>query len=190
MTDNMLEVAPERTPNWREVSSVQELLSFGGLDYDEIPEGVNSLRILSIVDDFEPYFRVKVEFPTPRPGVLELMVARTRFWVDVNGLKEVKSDILWAFFVYAIVQNMSAAAAVSLVRKVTVTTTRLSEDEAELVAVIIGKAGGDPYKKPVNEQAVRKAYANATVSVTELLDSLADKGVIKNRRDGVIQLQL
>jgi hypothetical protein len=189
LIDDGLEVKPKRTIEWKEIHSVQEVLSAIGLDLGDIPREVNDLNQLSAVDGFRPYFRQRLEFPPTKPGTMSYMVPRTRYWVDVKGIKDVKDDILWAAMVYLMVQNLSAAAAVGLVRKVRGITSRLSEDEAEVVAVIIGKSGGDPYKQPVSEQDVRDAYRDATVSITGLLDSLTDKGVITNRRDGMIQLQ-
>lgn len=180
---------PEKKSEWMEVRSIQDALAAMGLDLEEFPNGTQVLQNLADTSGFERCFRVTVEWPKLPNGAVGMLVPRTRFWLDLTAAKSMGNDVFFTGVVFAATQDLPLSAAVALVRKGFGTIKRLTEDEAELVTVIIGKSAGNPYKHPVREQDVRKAYVNATVSVSDLLDSLTDKGVITSRRNGRLQLK-
>lgn len=175
--------------DWTEVHSAQELLATIGVEVEESPGGVEPLKRLADAPSLKPYLRTRTELPTLPPGLSGMLVPRTRCWVDVSGLKSTQSALGWVAVVIAVAQDLTMLGALALAREVLAHSTLLTEDEAELVGVIVGKSEGDPYKHPVSEQTVSDAYKHATVCVSALLDSLTDKGVVKSRRDGLIQLQ-
>lgn len=177
---------------WQEVDSMRDVVE--ALDIGRVGafKGAQLFKILTEVPDYERFFRVENVLPDSsslRPGQIGTLILRTRYWLDVTACKAVGGDAAVVVAIYAATQDLSLAAAVALVRKCLDNFKRLTEDETEVVKVIIELAGSNAYRRSVLEQDILDAYVDATVSINTLLDSLTDKGVIKNRRDGRVQLQ-
>ena len=62
----------------------------------------------------------------------------------------------------------------------------LSEDEEEVVHNILYLSKGHAYSTPVAEALIRTTYTDATVSIDDILNSLAKKGVIRRTDDSLI----
>ena len=95
-----------------------------------------------------------------------------------------------ALAVYSMTLSTPAAFFAATARKLYDNFNLLSEDEAEVVHVMIALAGGRPYTTPVPEAKLHAAYVDATVSLDALLDSLELKKVIQKRRGGRLILSL
>ena len=172
-----------RRAGWTEFRDVSDLGSLLGLNEDDLPDDFLA-RFMSMPNASE-YVTSRTEIPRMPPGVSGYLIPTTRFFVNLSTWRTLFGDATTALVVYTYAQSVPAAAAAAAVRKAHADLRRLSEDEAELVHVIIGLADGrNPYKTPVEESKVQAAYVDATVSLDALLQSLVDKGVIVIRRDG------
>jgi hypothetical protein len=92
-----------------------------------------------------------------------------------------------ALAAYLATHSTPAAAAAAAMRKVGNSVRRLSEEEAELVRIIIHASPGNPYAQPVSETLVRERH-HAPERLDDLLDALQDKGIIKSVRGSRVQL--
>jgi len=63
----------------------------------------------------------------------------------------------------------------------------LSDDESELVHVILHLSRGHAYETPVSETTIRASYQDATLSLDDVLDKLVKRGVAV-RDDGYVRL--
>lgn len=172
---------------WTEFQGVSDLASSLGLNEEDLPDDFLA-RFMSMPNASD-YVTTRTEIPRMPPGVIGYLVPKTRFFVNLSTWRSLFGDATTAMLVYAYAQSVPAAAAAAAVRKAHADLRRLSEDEAELVHVIIGLAAGrNPYKTPVEESKVQAAYVDATVSLDALMQSLVDKGVLVSRRDGRLLL--
>ena len=178
-------VASRRT-GWTEFRDVSDLGSLLGLD-DDLPDDFLA-RFMSMPNARE-YVTSRTEVPRMPPGVIGYLIPTTRFFVNLSTWRSLFGDATTAMLVYTYAQSVPAAAAAAAIRKAHADLRRLSEDEAELVHVIIGLADGrNPYKTPVEESQVKAAYVDAKVSLDALMQSLVDKGVLLTRLDGRLLL--
>ena len=173
--------------SWTEFRDGSDLGSLLGLREEDLPDDFIA-RFMSLPDASE-FVTSRPEMPRMPPGVIGYLIPKTRFFVNLSTWRSLFGDAMTAMVVYMYAQSVPAAAAAAAIRKAHADLRRLSEDEAELVHVIIGLAEGrNPYKTPVEESEVRAAYVDATVSLDALLQSLSDKGVLVSRRDGRLLL--
>ena len=176
-----------RRTGWTEFRDVSDLGSLLGLNEEDLPDDFLA-RFMSMPNASE-YVTSRTKVPRMPPGVSGYLVPQTRFFVNLSTWRDLFGDAMTAMIVYTYAQSVPAAAAAAAVRKAHADLLRLSEDEAELVHVIIGLADGrNPYKTPVKESQVQAAYLDATVSLEALVQSLVDKGVLVSRRDGRLLL--
>lgn len=115
-------------------------------------------------------------------AALGMLVSRTRVFFNVTRFKELRGELVVAILTHQITQDPAAAtlltAAYTLLRNLTV----LSDDEAEVVRVMLALAGSAPHPGVVAEDDVRRAYQDATIELNPILDGLQQKGIIERRR--------
>jgi hypothetical protein len=173
---------------WKEIADADALatqLGFGRIT----PEAAS--RILETITQMpysDRYVKIRIEFPELPPGNIGYMVPRTRIFFNLRRCKEFWGDAMVALATYLFTQSPQAAFIAATIRKVYDNLVLLSEDEAEVIHVLIGLARGDPYGIPVPEEALRSAHTDATVSINDLLDSLERKNVLERRREGKLIL--
>jgi len=118
-----------------------------------------------------------------------LEVAKTRLFINLTEAKKVADDLVIAAVVMIATQNLPLAALLAAARKIRETIRVLSEDETEVVRVIMGLAGGaNAYEVGISEQDVRSAYKDAEVDINKLLDALQTKKILVTQRGGLVRL--
>lgn len=173
---------------WTEVADAGALRTALGFD-PVAPEAF--ARLLDAVTEAphsDEYVKVRTEFPRLPRGLSGYLVPRTRIFFNIRRCKEFWGDAMVALATYLITQSTQAAFIAATIRKTYDNLALLSEDEAEVVHVLIGLSRGDPYVIGVSEEALKSAYTDATVSINSLLDALERKNVIERRREGMLTL--
>jgi len=174
---------------WMEVRQPSDVFAVWGIECPRVVNRDRVLRAMMKTPELRHLLRAEEsdrQVPQGRPTI---WVRGTRFWVDVTGLRRVRDDIAWAGVVDALTLSLTVSAVATVVRQIAERVQVLTEDEAELVTIIISLSKGDPYRRPVDESEIRAAYQDALVSVDDLLQALVDKGVVIARRSGWVQLR-
>jgi len=173
---------------WTEVSDTAEVAALLGVPRAAVTDTVRSVvRKLGLEAG---YLREESAWQTPRePGVMCLEVAKTRLFINLTEAKKVADDLVIAAVVMIATQNLPLAALLAAARKIRETIRVLSEDETEVVRVIMGLAGGaNAYEVGISEQDVRSAYKDAEVDINKLLDALQTKKILVTQRGGLVRL--
>ncbi len=181
-------MADEPRGEWLRVDADgSQVVAASGLQDVEVPEGL--LDWLMQAPGSDQFLVKRIEWPTMQPGTIGLLVPHTQFYFNVSAFGRSWGSALIALAAaLADTEHAEIVIGAAIAGEVCERFKRLTEDEAELVHVIIGKCHGNPYTSPVPERAVMDAYVDAKVSVDDLLQSLEDRGVIRKRRGGAIQL--
>jgi hypothetical protein len=124
----------------------------------------------------------------PTGPAFRLQVPGTRLFINLNACRELKGDILLAFLLWGWSQNLPLSVLMASVRKLGNNLRLLSEDESEVVGVIARLANGDAYGVGVPIATLADAYADASIDLAYLLDSLENKLVITRDRQDQIRL--
>lgn len=139
-----------------------------------------------------PWWRRSIEFPPSRyvngQLVSELMVMRTRYFIDLSEARKVRGDLMIMAAAYMYTGSASAAGGLALAKKAMDTISRLTDDEAEMVRVIMSKAGRNPYEGAVSQEAIGISYVDALIDPGVLLDALEERGVVKRDTAGNVRL--
>lgn len=106
-------------------------------------------------------------------------------YVNVGKLKSMWIDAAIAMGVTLATGGSALPGVLTVIARAVASLRVLSEDEAELVHVIIALANGHAYSRPVPEDELRAAYRDATVSLDDLVEALVERGFAKRRGDGV-----
>lgn len=106
---------------------------------------------------------------------------------SLTGARKSFGDLAVLALDYLFGRLPSPATAVKLTRQLLANLATLDADEAEVVAVIRSLVGGNPYAGSASEARLRAAYADASVSLDDLLASLERKQVVA-RQDGLVRL--
>jgi hypothetical protein len=176
---------------WLEVENAEALVTALGLDASSTEgQGAKLLELIRRAPESSTYLNIKTEYPKSEPGKLGYVVPRTRIFFNFGRCKEFWGDAMVAVAVFSLTHSTPAAFFAATARKLYDNLTLLSEDEAEVVHVLIGLAGGRPYTTPVPESRLHDAYFEATVSIDTLLDSLERKNIIQKRRPDQLILSL
>lgn len=109
-----------------------------------------------------------------------------RVFVSVQEFKRLWLDAVIAIG-FLVASSGSAQSFTVLVGRALQTFKLLSEDESELVHVILHLSQGHAYVTPLSEDVLRKSYTNATISIDELLERIVKRG-IATRNNGSIKL--
>lgn len=176
--------------SWREIEDPQDLADLLGI---ELPDGATDLLDrIGGHPEARAWWRSHTEVPRTQyingQPVLGLQILRTRYFFNVTQARKLKGDLWVIGAVYLYTGDAPTAGIVGAGKKVLDNLLHLTEDETELVRVIIGIAGRRPYQTSVLEDRVRAAYRDATVSVDSLFDSIEAKGIISKERGGKIRL--
>lgn len=177
------------TRDWIEVSDVRDL---GDLLATELPGGSELLAALSRLPGADDWWSTTIEIPPTRyingQPVMELQIMRTRYFFNWSAARKLRGDVFVIATAYAMTSSIPTAGAIGAVKKVLETFRSLTDDELELVGVIMGIAGRRPYEVSVPEKRIRDAYQGASVDVNELLDSIESKAIIRKERGEKVRL--
>jgi hypothetical protein len=173
---------------WTEITDAGALPSELGFDQVAPEAAGRLLEAVTTAPHSDQYIRVETELPRLPRAVSGQMVPRTRIFFNVSKCKEFWGDAMVALAAYLVTQSTQVAFVAATIRKVYDNLVLLSEDEAEVVHVLIGLSRGSPYVIPVSEEALRRAYTGASVSINALLDALESKQVLERRREGMLIL--
>ena len=179
---------------WVEVANLRHVL------YRIDPDAELPVEFLDLIEDviknapggdsvYQQGFNLK-EPPGTRPVILqEGAFGRTRVYVNLGQLKAIWIDLLLAAGVaLSTGGNVPSAVVAGSIRAVS-KVKFLSDDEAELVHVLLSYDGLNPYLVPVPMQLVRSSYEEAALDLDGLIDALASKGVL-DKSDHGLQLQM
>lgn len=136
----------------------------------------------------DEYVKVRTEYPRLPSGLSGYLIPRTRIFFNIRKCKEFWGDAMVALATYLITQSTQACLHCCDNQEDVRQSRPVSEEEAEVVHVLIGLSRGDPYAIPVSEEALKSAYTDATVSINRLLDALERKHVLERRREGMLLL--
>ena len=174
---------------WVEVTSLSVLADVLDLEIPIATDNVLS-AIAALLDEEDGWWRTTSELESrlPKDG-FGYQILNTRFFFNVTEAKRVSGDLVLVAAAYLQTQNLPLSGALGVLRNLKNNLKMLTEDELEVVRVIIGKAGNvNPYSVGVPEARVRDAYVDASVDIDRLLDSLERKKVVEKVRVGKIRL--
>jgi hypothetical protein len=181
--ENPFRIPTTNDPKWVEVKALQGIPSkiapgvefpaaFLGYISDLIHESPNADEI----------FVEGINLDPPGPAIVileESAFLRNRVYVDFAKLKSVWVDAAIALAVALLTGGSGAAplmvGVISGLRRIEL----LSEDEAEVVHVLLGYPDQNPYIRPVPRERLQESYTDATVDLDQLLAKLAQRGVIE-----------
>lgn len=176
---------------WIDVTRPKDLAAVLGIDVSETTKSVYSA--ITVLPHRDSYWVIREE-PAPDQfgdDALGFQVLKTRVFINMTEAKKVRADIYMLGVTYLATQNVPLTTMLGVVRKFAEVLRVLTEDEAEVVRVIVGLAApSNAYSLGVPETQVRAAYQDATVDINSLLDSLASKGIIRTERIGKVRLIL
>jgi hypothetical protein len=174
---------------WGEVASGNEVAAALGMDrLIEGDEPVGLLSALMVAPDSQLWLRARSDDGGGKPGQMDWVVPRTRFFLNVTECRRFWGDAATAAIVYYASHSVPLTIITGSVRKLVNNLKRLTPAEAELVRIIFAAAPGNPYRESVPEADVRRAYRKYRDPIDDLLDAIEKKGVIEKRRGGRIQL--
>lgn len=107
-------------------------------------------------------------------------------YITIDTLKDLWLDALIGLGFYVGTGGSPESLTVAFVRAVKAFKL-LSDDESELIHVILYLSKGLAYTVPVSEELVRASYIDATVSIDDLLDRLVKRGITV-QTEGTVQL--
>jgi hypothetical protein len=168
-----------KTHTWTELSAAEVLVELGVGSASEDPAQV--LSILLTEPSTREFLRIE---PSDTPGQearLEYLVAGTRIFVDKTRLKEFRGDVIAGLGVWALSNSLTWSAAAALFRKGVSSIRHLSEDEVEVVRIVVRRARGD---RVIPTATIARAYAGDRESLSRILSSLARQGVLWQEGDG------
>lgn len=173
---------------WIEVTEAPDFAEVLGVDGASISSELYS--VLTALVGHDSYWMTRHERPEPRPGeLMHAEIFRTRVFLNWAEAKKIRDDIVIFGAVYLTTQSLPLSALLGAARKLKETVSVLTEDETEVVRVIMGIAApASAYAVGVPEGRVRAAYAGATVDIDKLLDSLQAKKILRAERVGKLRL--
>lgn len=176
------------TKEWIEVTEAAQLAEILGVDSSSINSNVYS--VLTALASRDEYWKTRHERPALRPDeLMHSQILKTRIFLNWTEAKRIRDDIVIVGVVFAATQNAPLSALLGAARKLKDTVSLLTEDETELVRVIMGIAApSSAYAVGVPEVQVRDAYVEATVDIDKLLDSLQAKKILRPERVGKLRL--
>jgi hypothetical protein len=151
-----------------------------------LPEGTTWSRILDLlitVPESARFIELRDVPPAYIPGVFQMIVPHTRFFLDMEKFKQLRGDSMLALAVYATTQSAPAAFFASSVRKITENLKLLSDDENEVVKDYLARANNNPYGVGMAVADLQKGFVDTLIPFDAVLSSLEKKGVII-RQDG------
>ena len=124
------------------------------------------------------WLRTETTWPKLPPGVMGHLVPRTRIFVNKARAKELRGDVYATASVYCFTQSLTAASAVSLFRKIANSVKMLTEDEVDLLLVVLGTSSKKPPVRPASLADVQAAYDGEGGDLRARLSALTARGVL------------
>ncbi len=149
-----------RVEGWTEVRDGQELVNALGVAADEA-----TADLLLLAPESDLYLTTRTELPAVAAGTMGYLIPHTRFFFNVSACRQFWGGAMVALTTYLATNSPQASFVAATLRKAYDNLTLLTEDEAELVHVVIGLCSGNPYRVPVREEAVMRSYTDSAVSV-------------------------
>lgn len=174
---------------WVDVTDPNDLAEALGVTLTQSTRDVYSA--ITALPDRDSYWVTRLESPHRRPDdrSMRLEVLKTRLFLNWTEAKKVRDDVVIFGLVFLATQNLPLTTLLGAAKKLKETVRVLSEDETEVVRVIMGIAApASAYAVGVPETRVRAAYNGASVSIDQLLDSLQAKNIIRAERVGKLRL--
>lgn len=172
---------------WIEVTDPAALA--GALSADLDHQSENLYAAVMRIPGSERWWRTSTEVVDGTQGTsLGLQLLKTRVFFNLTEARKLWGDAAVVGTVFLLSSSLPLAGAVALVKKLVENLNLLTEDEAEAVRVIMGLAGPRPYETSVPEAAVRAAFAEATINIGAVLDSLETKKLLRSERGDTVRL--
>ena len=174
---------PRRFASQR-ISTLSDVLE--GLDNSsvDIVDQHKILNYLTSANSTSKLFTERTEWPSANPSLLHFQVPKTSLWVSKTEIRNKRKTILITAFFGAIFFDLPTIA-ISTIGSLLESTTILSSDEIEALAVIAGNADGDPFKTPIPLSRVKASYHEATIDIDAILNSLEDKKVLTRTAESI-----
>lgn len=144
----------------------------------EDSDGIGRAFKVNWVDDDQP-LRVDGRI------VMGYQVPKTRVFINLGTFKDLWIDAAIAIAAAMTTDTSGASAAIRAAVKSVQALRLLSEDEAEVVHVLLSLSGKSAYSEPFSEDVLRRSFVDATYSISDLLDSLEKKKIIVREPAGI-----
>lgn len=161
------------TPN-----AAAKLLGVEVADEDSVN---GALALLLTTPDTDDFVRGD-DFAPGKVRDLEYRVPRTRLFVNVERLKDVRGDALAALAVWLISNSPTWAAAVAALRKVASAIRLMTADEANIYEAVLRETTSA--SRSVSTGRLIKSSGIRRRQLEVLLDAMVVKGLVERDRDG------
>ena len=165
---------------WVEATPVEvaEMLGVSGPDEDLIQDALALLCTDPESRDF-----IRGEEPSQRPAQdLEYRLRRTRLFVNVERLKDVRGDALAALAVWLMSHSPTWTAAVAALRKASSAIRIMSNDEVRLYETVLQETNRTT--RSVSTGRLVKVSGVRRRELEALLELMETRGVLERDRDG------
>lgn len=173
--------------NTVEVADMSTLLAALQASRDDL-QAISYQEMLDLLADSG----VVVTVPeTPRsgpPGARKVLVPGTRVYVKLAEVRALRMDLVTFLATYLLTTSLPTAGLITIVSKATKAFQLLDEDEAEFLRVIAALTNGHPYESWVDEAAITRVYAEATVDYNALADSVQRRRMLERDHLGRMRL--
>ena len=172
---------------------VREFLRDIGVSDDLANDNVTFEKLFDVFVEFpelEKHVHSKMDKPKHRPGTFELLVPKTRYYVNLNGLLSGN----WVSAVGAAVtyvhEGWDKAAIVAVVGAILTSASHLSDKELLVVKAFASLTNGKPHSRTVGEDELRQELAKKDLDfpLGDTLDQLIDKNIIERKDSGKLSL--